>query len=282
MASVSLAGLMAFPIHPSGWERPKGDLGYRITNHFDGPDLVNGGKHEATDAGNFKDGHLIRAPAGALRARAVSDKAGTKGVEIDFGSGLTVTPWHLNRVDVPASWTPVMRGQPLGLTGNSPGTYKAPNGMVKTMAKHTHLEGRRNGVKFDLEPYLLGQPLPLEDEMDWVNNIIGIAPYEAVVRGQASFRVRPDLSAESKPLVLGYDSSRTVVGTVAGVDFGAGPTWCVFVSESGGLKVFHEQDITRRRPLGQVASADQLKAARFDGRASMREQAIAAAVALKP
>lgn len=166
MSTVSLGGLMTYPIHPASWQRPSGNVGYRITNHFDGPDYVNGGVHQATDIGNFRKGDPVRMPTGAERARAVRDVAGTLGVEIDFGHGLTVTAWHLDKVNVPSQWTAFSAGSLLGITGNSPGSYRAPDGAVRTMPQHTHLEGRRNGVKFDLEPYLLGQPLPLEVDMN--------------------------------------------------------------------------------------------------------------------
>jgi len=103
-------------------------------------------------------------------------------------------------------------------------------------------------------PALIAYLAAKEEEMTWQNDIKYIPPERVVLRAVTSYRRSPDLTPASDPVVLGAESTRVMIGTVKGVDFGAGPDWGVMVSANGGLKVFHTQDIVSRVPLGDVAA----------------------------
>jgi hypothetical protein len=90
---------------------------------------------------------------------------------------------------------------------------------------------------------------PQEDDMAWHDDIALIDPELVETRPETSFRNSPDLSSESKPVVLNRVTKRIVIGRVKGFDFGAGPMWEVFISDHGGLKTFHSQDAIKRTKL---------------------------------
>lgn len=142
---------------------------YAITTTFDGRDLVNGGMHMAVDVGNFGMDDPIKAVS--RRGRGLYNFDGAIGYEDDLGNGWTLQRWHLNttwaaglslipgRSDV-GDWADVQVGQIVGRTGN---TGALVNG--KPMPAHTHIELEKGGVRYDVAPYLLGQPFdPLQED----------------------------------------------------------------------------------------------------------------------
>ena len=141
----TLAPFLAYPLHVASWGRPAGNIDYRITNPYNGPDLVNGGIHRAVDVGNTRRGDTIRAPA-TCKARGLLHTDGAIGVQFDLGGGWLFELWHLDRTALPgySIWTPVAAGQAIGVTGAS----------GRVAGAHTHIELKRNGEKVDPEPYL--------------------------------------------------------------------------------------------------------------------------------
>lgn len=142
----TLQPFLAFPLHPVRWARPPGSNDYRVTNTYAGPDLVNGGIHRAVDIGNHRTGDTIRAPV-ACRARGLTHTDGAIGVQFDLGGGVLLELWHLSRHLLSTTFMPVAQGQAVGATGAS----------GRVQGAHTHIELKRNGDKFDPEPYL---PMP--------------------------------------------------------------------------------------------------------------------------
>lgn len=157
---IDLTRLMAYPVHPPDWQRPRGCRDYRITNPFDGVDLVNGGLHQAVDLGNLGEGDPIRAPSDCM-ARSLTSANQALGVQLVLGGVTTLEAWHLSRADVPNTWTAVPAGEVLGLTGHS---GVMPDG--KPMPGHTHVELKHDGMRFDPAPYLLGEPLQVQEVLD--------------------------------------------------------------------------------------------------------------------
>lgn len=158
MATLVLGHMFAYPLHIASWadfgRKRGGSIDYRVTNPFDGPDFLNGGKHRATDVGNTRMNDSLRSPA-VCRVTGRRHTDGALGVEFDLGGGVILGLWHLNRVDPPLNrWTPVARGQIVGLTGNTGGRISDGKGGTMPMPAHTHVEIKRNGVPFDVEPYL--------------------------------------------------------------------------------------------------------------------------------
>lgn len=159
MIDLSLRALFA---HQSG--RP-----YAITTTFDGRDLINGGMHMAVDVGNFGINDPILSPITG-RARGLYHSDGAIGIEYELGNGWTLQLWHLNatlaaglvmtpgRSDT-GDWINVTRGQICGRTGNSGALV---NG--QPMPAHTHIELERGGQRYDVAPYLLGQPFDTQEE----------------------------------------------------------------------------------------------------------------------
>lgn len=97
---------------------------------------------------------------------------------------------------------------------------------------------------------------PEEDDVyQWVINVDPLpgGPQWITFRPGCSYRMKPDLTAESRPKVYDYPIRRLVIGTVQGVDFGKGPTWMVLQGFGGPLLVAHEQDVTLREPLAPAA-----------------------------
>ena len=142
----TLAPFLAFPLHPATWGRPAGSHDYRVTNDYNGPDLINGGIHRAVDVGNFRQGDTVKAPV-ACRARGITHTDGAIGVQFDLGGGWQFELWHLSKHLLSGTFQPVAQGQAVGATGAS----------GRVAGAHTHIELKRNGEKVDPEPYL---PMP--------------------------------------------------------------------------------------------------------------------------
>jgi hypothetical protein len=111
---------------------------------------------------------------------------------------------------------------------------------------------------------LLTPALDGQEVMDWYKNIVAITPVKVRLSAETSYRLRPDLSAESQPFVLGVEDTRIMIGTVKGFDFGAGPDWGVMLSNNGllgqgGLRVFHTQDILEQEALGTTQTVEVVK-----------------------
>lgn len=122
--------------------------GYRVTGQYDGIDLINGGKHQATDVGNFGSNDPILSPITGM-GKGMLHTDGAIGVDYDIGNGWHVQLWHLNATLAPLdTWQHIAKGQVCGRTGN---TGRQP------MPAHTHIELEREGIRYDIEPYLLGQ-----------------------------------------------------------------------------------------------------------------------------
>lgn len=179
MSELVLGPIFDRPLHPAPWcdyGRKRGTTGcprydYRVTNTFDGKDLLNGGTHRAVDAGNAAIGWPVLAPADC-RVRARYHFDGALGLDLDLGHGLVLTLWHLSWLafyvpvvqgkSTDGAWHDVKRGQVIGKTGNT--GARLPDG--SPMPAHTHAELRRDGVLIDPEAYLLGAPIPLDEEDD--------------------------------------------------------------------------------------------------------------------
>lgn len=132
---------------------------YAVTGQFDGVDLINGGKHRATDVGNFGMNDPILSPIDGM-AMGMLHTDGAIGIDYPIGNGWHVQLWHLNATLAPLNTlVPVVKGQVCGRTGN---TGRQP------MPAHTHVELEREGIRYDIEPYLLGQPFENGDTMKYV------------------------------------------------------------------------------------------------------------------
>lgn len=208
VTSVILGPIFARTLHPTDWKRPPGNLDYRVTNQFDGPDFLNGGIHRATDCGNTRMDEPLRAPANC-RARGARHFDGALGVVMELGGGVTIALWHLNRYDVPATPVTVAKGARVGITGNS--GAKLPNGQA--MPAHTHVRAEREGVPFDIEPYLFGAPLQLTEDNDDVQIPAGLASLTAGVLA-AGNRIRVDPSTTEGARVTEQDERVQVFGVV--------------------------------------------------------------------
>lgn len=116
---------------------------------------------------------------------------------------------------------------------------------------------------------VFGGILAEEEDMAWQADIKHVDPYRALIRQPATYRVAPDLTSPGG-VVLPNAEWRTIIGTVKGVDFGAGPDWLVIVSANSGLKVIHSQDVLRTEalspnPISREELERAMKASRADG-----------------
>lgn len=201
MSAVTLGNMLSYPLHVASWKRPSGSVDYRVTNSFDGPDYLNGGKHQATDVGNFRGGDSVRAPA-ACRGMGLRHTDGALGVRFDLGHGVAVELWHLSKTLLIGKWQPLAQGQVCGATGNS--GARMPDGSA--MPFHTHIEGERNGVRFDIERYLPmveRAAIPLQLEEDDVRIPTGTPLAQGVV-GPGN-RLRTDPATAEGSRVIGSD-----------------------------------------------------------------------------
>lgn len=209
MATLNLS-LRSLFAHANG--RP-----YSITTTFDGRDLINGGMHMAVDVGNFGMDDPILAPMTG-RARGLYHFDTAIGIEYDLGNGWALKLWHLNatlaaglamtpgRSDT-GDWINVTRGQVCGRTGNS-GAYV--NG--RPMPAHTHIELEREGTRYDVGPYLLGQPFDTQEE----DMKLPDAGYFAVGKVGAGNRLRIDHSTTEGSEVTAGELNVALIGIVTG------------------------------------------------------------------
>jgi hypothetical protein len=273
---VILGPLFDRPLHPIDWIRPRGSLDYRVTNPFDGEDLVNGGQHEAVDVGNASTGHPVLAPADC-RARGLRNysRSGTDalGIEFDLGDGWRLELWHLSATfavidqNAPAgttswgAWHDVKRGQIVAKTGNT-GALVRINGVLGPMPAHTHIRLERDGKPVDPEPYLFGRALPIGEEdtvkyAGWVEHVVN---RKTTVRANdTNLRALPTTASPS----LGqYEAGRSVVpheiyrGTAP--KGSADRTWYLVTMPAGDERVvgfFHASVLTELEPIEPVADS---------------------------
>jgi hypothetical protein len=209
MIYLSLRALFA---HKSG-------RAYAITTTFDGRDLVNGGTHRAVDVGNFGMDDPILSPITG-RARGLYHFDTAIGIEYDLGNGWTLQLWHLNatlsaglslipgRSD-DGDWVNVTRAQVCGRTGNSGALV---NG--QPMPAHTHIELERAGARYDVAPYLLGQPFDPFQEDDM--KLPADASYFATGKVGAGNRLRIDHATTDGSEVVTAELDVQLLGIVTG------------------------------------------------------------------
>jgi hypothetical protein len=159
MAVIVFRSPVNVPLHRSEWVRPAGNTDFRVTQQFNSPDFywknIDPAKaalgHRATDIGNARCGWPIVAMAAGtatrLKDNATNLGAPTDalGIKIDHGSGITTEYWHLDSYSI-ANGALVKPGTEIGKVG------KTGLGQVC----HCHIEGKRNGIKFDPEPLMFG------------------------------------------------------------------------------------------------------------------------------
>lgn len=241
----TLVNPFSYPLHVATWKRPAGNVEYRVTNSFDGPDFLNGGTHRATDIGNTRTGDALRAPT-RCRARGRRHFDGALGVEFDLGH-LNLQLWHLSRTlahpvtpgkATAGAWVDVAQGQGIGATGATGGPL--PGGAP--MPAHTHAELRQNGVLIDVEPYLPmverpALPLPAqEDDVEIPADIRRTGNRVGVIEGTraAGIRIRRG-PVTGEPIVTlpAADFPFMSIGEVARPD----GTWLlVFLHPEGSTK----------------------------------------------
>lgn len=292
MTTVSLDGLMAFAIHPQDWKRPKDNHDYRITNPFDGVDLVNGGLHHADDLGNFRSGDPVRAPLDCVARGLRNPLDGALGIELALGGVTTLEAWHLDRVDIGPDWAPVARGTQLGLTGNSGALIDG-----KPMPAHTHVEIKRDGLRIDPEPYLLGLALPIEDDMRLPGFQRHIINRQTRTTVASWFRSAPDTSAASRLLVLDPSSLLFPIALVKGGAAGKAPDrteWYVAIKtdqvDVPTLGFVHSSVLTRLpddsgvalEPIEGGFTAEDMAAAKVQGGADMKRDIRDAIAKIQP
>lgn len=258
MTAVTLGNMFAYPMHPYGWPRPAGSLDYRVTNRYDGPDFLNGGIHRATDTGNGSTGYTLRAPA-ACRARGLLHSDSAIGVEFDLGSGVVIQLWHLKSTSLARDrWTQVAKGQAVGITGNS--GARLPDGSV--MPHHTHIAALRNGVPFDIEPYLpmVERPaaaLQLEDDVSALEAKTTYLrePFVAVLKPGTA--IREDTNTQGGMVDRspnpGDAWSVVVIGTADGEVVNGSPEWLVYGGHKRSLLTVHASTVAARKPIGVAA-----------------------------
>jgi hypothetical protein len=216
---------------------------YYVTNKFDGPDLVNiGGRHNATDVGNFGLNDPVVAPfTGRCRGKRHFDTS--LGIEFDLGGGWSLELWHLNetqRVDVVAGastvgpWIPCSRNDRVGITGKT----GPPLANGSPMPAHTHIALILAGVLVDAEPYLFGRPVPIggpeEDDMRTPKNLKHLV--QVTVAVGSNLRREPSTSADALPVDSG-PARMALHGFVTGgawtIGTQSGTEWAVVSTHKG-------------------------------------------------
>lgn len=171
--SLVLGPLFDQPLHEQPWCDFGTDRGkpgcprfdYRVTNPFDGLDLVNKGQHNAVDTGNAGMGWPILAPA-SVPMRHLHHFDGARGRRWELGGGYVLEAWHVaadasvdparpTRGTAAGPLVDVKRGQTVALSGNTGG--KLLDG--SPMPAHTHIALFADGVPIDPEPHLFGAPI---------------------------------------------------------------------------------------------------------------------------
>lgn len=220
--SILLGPIFAYPLHPQSWPRPRGSIDYRVTNTFDGPDYLNGGKHRAVDVGNFRRGDSLHAPLNCV-AHGLRHTDGALGVRFSLGFGMTLELWHLDRVDVPSNGAVVRQGQVVGATGAT--GARLPNG--QPMPAHTHVAMKRDGEPFDPEPHLFGAPIPTSEEMDMPIYTKPVREAWDVPAGTVFYTGGPELGARKSftaPAIL-WSNGETLDGNWRRIEYGDEELW---------------------------------------------------------
>lgn len=233
--SLTLGPIFDTPLHPKPWcsfgadryfpgPPPRGNvtcprLDYRITGTFTDIDRINGGPHQAVDAGNASMGHPIFAPA-SCPIRRLHHFDGARGREMELGGGWFMRVWHVaaESADPPrptkgtasGPWVQAIRGQRAAWTGDTGlGT-----------GAHTHIELWQAGKRVDPEPHLYidgkpGQPIEgATDDMAHFTDVDETHPFyhdiewaaengltAGIPNGDGTFRFEPERAVKRSELM---------------------------------------------------------------------------------
>lgn len=192
---------------------------FRVTQRFGSPDFYWSNvanppsplpTHGATDIGNFRcnDPIVAMAPGIAYRikdnASAVTPPPGEPpytdalGIRVDHGHGITTEYWHLNAWSV-AHGARVAAGQQIGILGST--------GLGRVC--HTHIEAKRDGIRFDPEPLMFGGSITVEDD----DMPVFSGGDVKAVSGAPLFRLSYPANFRSEPVV---DPANVLAGFGAG------------------------------------------------------------------
>ena len=269
MTTVLLSNPLHYPLHPLGWPRPASSKDYRVTNPFDGPDFLNGGIHRAVDVGNMGMNDEVHAPA-PCRAVGRRHHDSALGVIFDLGKGVLVELWHLNATLAPiGTWVDVPRGTVVGRTGNT--GARLPDG--SPMPAHTHIAASRNGVPFDIEPYLPmverpARALVLEEDVSVLETKTTYLaePFVAVLKPGTA--IREDTNTQGGPVDRspnpGAAWSIVVVGTAEGEVVSGSSEWFVYGGHKRSLLTVHSSTVASRRPIGADCAIEREEIARLN------------------
>lgn len=209
MTTIQFRSPVNQPLHRAGQCVPASD-DFCVTQRFDDPDFYWSHvpnppnplpTHRATDIGNFRCGYPIVAMADGV-AHRIKDNAtdlgapnDALGVSIDHGGGITTEYWHLASWTIPFGNVPVKAGQELGKLGNT--------GLGQVC--HTHIEAKRNGVRFDPEPLMFGGTVTIGEEEDMG---LPLGQPFALGRINAGVNLRPDhtTATDEKYTLTGADN----------------------------------------------------------------------------
>ena len=225
---------------------------FRVTQHFNTPDYYWSNvpnppnplpTHNAVDIGNFRcnDPIVAMAPGTAYRIKdnATSLGAATDalGVRIDHGYGITTEYWHLN------GWTitdgqKVNAGQQVGILGST--------GLGAVC--HTHIEAKRDGVRFDPEPLMFGGSLTVDDmQYPRPNRPFLLADIGAGNR----LRSAPTLTADSIALTLDSLATVGVFSYVEGASWNGSNLWA-WIGYDSETYCVHSKLLSNLRPTADL------------------------------
>ena len=268
MTTVLLSNPLDYPLHPLGWPRPAVSKDYRVTNPFHGADFLNGGIHRATDVGNMSMNDVVRAPA-TCRAMGRRHHDSALGVIFDLGHGVLVELWHLNATLAPiGTWIDAQRGQVVGRTGNTGATL--PDG--SPMPAHTHIAASRNGVPFDIEPYLPmverpARALVLEEDVSVLETKTTYLrePFVAVLK--PSTAIREDTNTDGTPVdrtpKTGDPVEVVVIGAAEGQGVEGSTAWWVYGGHQRSLLTVHSSTVAARRAIGASCDTERAEIGRL-------------------
>lgn len=254
------------PMRPAGVPRPAdAGLAFYVTQRFYTADYYWSNAdpskatqlHGATDIGNTRCGDPIIAPAdGTVRrltdnATAYGAPTNALGVELRLSPDVTMEFWHLNGWTV-ATGQRVVKGQQLGIVGHT--------GLGNVC--HCHIEGKRRGVKFDIEPYLFGAELALSAEEEAPDDMMLEGEFKnhvfnkqvAVSGNDAAFRASPFIKDN---VLKRFDAGTTFypVVEVAGQKVGDHNTWfggLLWVGGGWAFGYFHMSVLGPQEPKETV------------------------------
>lgn len=229
------------PLHPPEWERPAGNLEFRVTQTFDHVNLEFSSKpHGALDLGNGRLGAIVTAAAdgkviaeGYLKepwsqstTRYGTGNYGGIMAVIDHGNGWTTVYAHLSATVITAGQA-VKAGQYIGTLGDT-GSAKGQG--------HLHFEVWRNGVRVDPWPLLAQNYVaPLPDTsiggnaMPTTAGLVQIVNRKTVIGNDVkAARFRADATRESATLAI-FEAGTVVIPVykVSGEAVGGDTTWYV-------------------------------------------------------